>query len=94
MRRHFGCIDNKTGYELIVSECSYNHVCMWLARELQPSHIEIVTCTVLKNGLIEIKTQPTKLEFDADEMLNGKIIGKSSPRTFYYDEERGYLLGE
>lgn len=30
MRRHFSCIDNETGMELILSECSYNMACSWL----------------------------------------------------------------
>ena len=76
------CRDDKTGYEMILSECSYNEACMWLENELSKYGSEIYRTEKHTNGLMYIWTG---------------IFGRSSciaKRMFFYDEERGYLLGE
>ena len=73
------CKDDITGYQMILSECSYNQAMAWLGVILNRHDM---TCECLSNndtGLTDI--------FIKDK--NGNPC-----RTFYYDEERGYLLGE
>lgn len=65
--------DSKTGYEMILSECSYNMAMNWLEGKIKKlGHIPNIEC---------------KKEGDL-------IVVETSGRTFFYDEERGYLLGE
>lgn len=67
------CVDKKTGYEMILSECSYNMAMNWLEAKIKKlGHIPNIEC---------------KKEGDL-------IVVETSGRTFFYDEERGYLLGE
>lgn len=72
------CKDNKTGYSMILSECSYNMAMDWLEKELAKKDYGVSATYTMENGLIAIFTG----------------VGMCSGRTFYYDEERGYLLGE
>ena len=77
------CIDNKTGYQMILSECTYNMACDWLEKELAKTGYEIggVSCN-RETGFTELYSgKPTK------DSLNLK-------RKYFYDEQRGYLLGE
>lgn len=36
------CKDDKTGYEMILSECSYNEACDWLEKEIAKCGYEII----------------------------------------------------
>lgn len=72
------CKDSKTGYEMILSECSYNQAMYWLEAKLKDEHMWVEQ-TRTRNGMVEI--WPTDANF-----LRG--------RKYFYDEERGYLLGE
>lgn len=94
MRRfNSSCIDSKTGYEMILSECSYNMACDWLSRELNKEDMEILSVEIDSDGLANIFTGRTLSE---PMQLSGRAYycAEVSGRTFYYDEERGYLLGE
>ena len=77
------CKDDKTRYSMVLSECSYNMAMDWLSRELKKYGSEITRTEKHTNGLMYIWTgkyfNPTDYEFG---------------RMFFYDEERGYLLGE
>lgn len=74
MRRHFSTKDEKTGYELILSDCSYNMAMYWLEAAIKKlGHIPNIECHKECSGIMKIET---------------------SGRTFFYDEDRGYLLGE
>ena len=65
--------DSKTGYEMILSECSYNMAMDWLENKIKElGHTPNIECK--KEGDLMVIT--------------------TSGRTFFYDEERGYLLGE
>lgn len=81
------CKDDKTGYEMILSECSYNEACMWLENELSKYGSEIYRTEKHTNGLMYIWTGIYRL----DKFGKSSCIAK---RMFFYDEERGYLLGE
>ena len=73
MRVHYSTKDNITGYELLLSECSYNMAMKWLENEINKlGHISNIECK--KEGYL--------------------IVIETSGRTFFYDEDRGYLLGE
>ena len=68
------CKDDKTGYSMVLSECSYNMAMYWLEDMIKKlGHTSNIECHKEESGLIRIET---------------------SGRTFFYDEERGYLLGE
>lgn len=74
------CRDALTGYEMILSECSYNMACDWLSQELDKLGMEVYQCAY--NG----STDMYELNTRDNECVPG--------RKFYYDETRGYLLGE
>lgn len=76
------CRDSTTGFVMILSECSYNMAIDWLVRK----NIDILSCknSTIYNNITVIKTG-----------IWSHILADFKPnRTFYYDETRGYLLGE
>ena len=77
------CKDDKTGYSMVLSECTYNMACDWLERTLKKYGVEI--CGVFFNR----KTGMTEL-YSGRPDKNGLNLC----RKYFYDEERGYLLGE
>ena len=72
--------DSKTGYSMVLSEVSYNMACDWLSKELAKFGYEITRTEKHVNGLMYIWSTNVR---------SGKLA-----RMYYYDEERGYLLGE
>lgn len=79
------CVDDKTGYEMVLSEVSYNMACDWLDRCIREEGSEIARIEFnTDNGLYEIFTE-TYMEVTHEYIPN---------RKFYYDEKRGYLMGE
>ena len=78
------CTDNITGYAMILSECTYNQACDWLSRELAKWDREIYRTEIDADGMAHIFTGRYIVE-------DQKYINR---RMFYYDEQRGYLLGE
>ena len=85
MRRFMAsCKDSKTGYSMVLSECSYNMAVQWLHDILWENGIEICRCFMNDKGLHEIWTA----KFD-DHICNYVPC-----RHYFYDESRGYLLGE
>ena len=79
------CIDKKTGYEMILSECSYNMAMDWLYNVVKNAGREVCRLFVNKEtGLTEIWTAE----------WSDKICNYKPTRHYFYDEERGYLLGE
>ena len=73
------CKDDKTGYQMILSECSYNMAMDWLEHKCAKNGCTLSTAKLYVSGLMAI----TVVDKDF-----------TTVRTFYYDEERGYLLGE
>jgi hypothetical protein len=78
------CKDTKTPYSMVLSECSYNMAMKWLHDTLWKYKVEICRCFMNDKGLMEIWTA----KFD-DTINNYRPM-----RHYFYDEERGYLLGE
>ena len=72
------CKDSVTGYAMVLSECSYNMACDWLERTLKKYGVWVYQ-TKTRNNLTELWTMDK-------HMLEC--------RRFYYDENRGVLLGE
>ena len=70
--------DNETRYSMVLSQCSFNMAVNWLERECVKAKARIGSVSRLKNGLIKIPT----------------FSGDTPRRNFFYDEDRGYLLGE
>jgi len=71
--------DSKTGYELYLSEASYNMAVEWLNLKTKQTGRCVWKCKAEDDGLIHIYV--------------GKQEGNLE-KMFFYDEERGYLLGE
>lgn len=79
------CIDSKTGKEMVLSDVSYNMAMDWLDTERKKAGLEI--CRVFEN----IKTNMCEIwTCKWSDNINNYI----PTRHFYYDEERGYLLGD
>ena len=58
------CKDNKYGYEMIASECSYNFACNYIERNL--NH-KISKCSKdIMRGLTEIETKNITFVYDED----------------------------
>lgn len=75
-------IDSVTGNGMVLSDVSYNMAMDWLSKELERYGFEIYLIEQdIKSGIKYIFTSGKE-----DPFLRG--------RTFYYDESRGYLLGE
>lgn len=79
------CKDSITNYAMILSECSYNMACDWLERTLKKYGVEIYDCRInSKTGFMELATGKYS-----------SALGRFEPcRKYFYDEIRGYLLGE
>lgn len=79
------CKDDKTGLSMVLSECSYNMAMDWLVKELEKYGVEIYRCEYdYRKEMYVIFTG----EFS-------HILADFKPcRRYFYDEERGYLLGE
>lgn len=77
------CKDNKTGYSMVLSDCTYNMACDWLERTLKKYGVEICG-----------------LHYDANTKMTEFYSGRPDKnglnlcRKYFYDENRGYLLGE
>lgn len=79
------CKDDKTGYSMVLSECTYNMACQWLHDVLWEYGVEICRTEFnIKTNLNEIWTAKF------DDHINNYV----PCRKYFYDEERGYLLGE
>ena len=78
------CKDDKTGYQMILSECSYNMACDWLDKKCKKVGAEI--CRTEHN----IKTNLDELWV---AKWSDRINNYEPCRKYFYDEERGYLLG-
>ena len=79
MRRHYNSIDNITNCELLLSEASYNMACDWLQKWFDKWGWEVRSAK-----------QTTYKGISVTEIVGGC---KQRVRSFFYDEERGYLLG-
>lgn len=85
------CKDDKTGLSMVLSECSYNTAMDWLQKTLRKYDVDIYRTEVDFKGLVHIWTGKPKAGTD----YTGRPEVFFEPcRKYFYDEERGYLLGE
>lgn len=73
--------DSKTGYEMVLSECSYNEAAYWLEEQI----VRVGYC---------VDTLKTHTDDGLIHILIKNVVSGAKGRTYFYDEERGYLLGE
>ncbi len=83
------CKEDKYHYSMVLSEVSYDEAMDWLQRELEKYGHEIYRTEKHINGLMYIWTG--KFEFFKGDACCGQYV---QHRMFYYDEDRGYLMGE
>lgn len=85
------CVDEKTGYEMMLSDASYNVAMEWLQREVDKYGKEIFRTE--NNGTddmwIYVGTPKEGLDFNGrpDVWYTNQVI-------YHYDESRGYLMKE
>mgnify|MGYP007092188818 CR=1 FL=1 len=79
------CKDSKTGYEMVLSECSFNMAMYYLDSELVKKHgMEVCSVNTTKDGLQMICFG----RWNETESYYEDTI------AYYYDEARGYLMKE
>ena len=76
------CIDEKTGYTMVLSEVSFNQAMDWLQREAEKYDKEVYRHEVDLNGLNHFWAG----HFNEQTMDYDHVV------KFYYDEDRGYLM--
>ena len=77
------CIDEKTGYEIILGDAGFDEAMDWLQKEVMKYGAEICRQEKHVNGLWYIWTA----------QWDDKICNYKPARMFYYSEERMRLLG-
>lgn len=75
------CKDAITGFQMILSECSYNMAMDWLEHKCIKNGCEFST---VQQYYVKGRMLPAVTVYNKDRTI----------RVFVYDEERGYLLGE
>lgn len=82
------CKDEKTGYQMVLSECSYNMAMDWLERKVKKELIDPGFHHYISshNGIKLIKIVVDSWHEGVQKYVENRI--------FYYDEDRGYLMGE
>lgn len=87
MIRHYSQRDSKTGYEMIFSDCTYNMAMFELQNIAESNNYWIEDPVTLDNGLVRITIRKDVIR--GDYTYEAKVV-----RRYYWDENRGYLLGE
>lgn len=92
------CKDSKTGLSMVLSEVSYNFACDWLALNVEKYGAEIYrTEKHIKDNskLSDMMCLWVGIPHEGINPMTGREdMWYIESRKFYYDEERGYLLGE
>lgn len=86
------CKDEKTGYEMVLSECSMNMALDWLFDEMLKHNRDIYRTEYnFRTHLLQIWTGESH---PGNNYLGQFEVHWTHQRMFFYDEERGYLLGD
>ena len=88
------CKDTKTGLSMVLSECSYNMACDWLHRTLEEYGVEVFCCETGKYKNIPVTIIHTGVPNRGIDYTGMPNMFYTLCRRYFYDEERGYLLGE
>ena len=75
------CIDSVTGYNMILSECSYNNACFWLETELNKKNMYVDIVRKLPHDIL-----------DLTELITNRFA--NADLRFIYDETRGFLMSD
>lgn len=85
------CIDEKTGYTMVLSDASYNVAMDWLQRKCEKYFKEIFRTENNGTDDVTIYVGTPKQDFD----FNGNpTVWYTNQVIFHYDESRGYLMEE
>ena len=91
MRRFYNsCIDEKTGYEMVLSEASYNVAMDWLQKEADKYGKEIFRTE--NNGTNDMWVYVGKPKKDVNPMTGEVDVWYTNQVVYHYDESRGYLM--
>ena len=85
------CVDSKTGYTMVLEECSYNMALDWLQRNQERVGREIFR---LDHDDSYHTTIYTGRPADGYDMNGNPERFFADIDKYHYDEERGYLLSE
>lgn len=86
------CIDEKTGYEMVLSEASYNVAMDWLQRQSDKYFKEIFRTE--NNGTDDMWIYVGIPKKDINPMTGEVDVWYTNQVVFHYDESRGYLMQE
>lgn len=93
MRRFYdSCIDEKTGYEMVLSEASYNRAMDWLQRECDKYGMEIYRTE--NNGTNDMWIYVGEPKKGINYMTGHIDVWYTNQVIFHYDDSRGYLMQE
>ena len=88
------CKDTKTGLAMVYSECSYNMAVEELRHTLENYGVEIFCCETGKYKNIPVTIIQTGKPRRGVDYTGRPNVFYAPCRRYFYDEERGYLLGE
>lgn len=86
------CIDDKTGYTMVLSEASYNVAMDWLQKEAAKYDKEIFRTE--NNGTDNMWIYVGTPKKDVNPMTGYEDVWYTNQVVFHYDESRGYLMKE
>ena len=85
-------VDSYTGYNIVLSECSYNMAMDWLNKEIQKSDAKIFRIFKVVKGIKPLMRIEVGVPHYGKDIMGGTNVYYGLCRNFYYDEDRGYLL--
>lgn len=93
------CIDEKTGYEMVLSEASYNEAMYWLQRDIEKSIYPREIYRTEDNGTDDNGIDDMWIfvgipKKGINPMTGYEDVWYTNTVIFHYDESRGYLMKE
>lgn len=88
------CMDEKTGYEMVLSEVSYNVAMEWLQRDIEKSIYPREIFRIENNGTDDKLVYVGIPKRNINPMTGYEDVWYTNQVIFHYDESRGYLLRE
>lgn len=86
------CIDEKTGYTMVLSDASYNVAMDWLQRQCEKYFKEIFRTE--NNGTDDVLIYVGEPKKDVNPITGEIDVWYTNQIVFHYDESRGYLMEE
>ena len=88
------CVDEKTGYEMVLSDVSYNVAMEWLQRDIEKSIYPREIFRIENNGADDKQIYVGIRKYGRNPMTGYEDVWYTHQVIFHYDESRGYLLRE